>query len=615
MATAVARTLEENSTLIVEAGTGTGKTYAYLVPALLSGRKVIISTGTRNLQDQLFRKDLPVVLSALGVPARIAMLKGRGNYLCLHRFALLEQSGRLGSRGQAAEFGRIRGWVGRTRTGDVAEVEGVPESSAIWPRVTSTVDNCLGQQCPHLQDCHVIHARRQAQEADLLVINHHLFFADMAIKQEAFGEILPGADALIMDEAHQLPELAGQFFGLSLSSRQLLDLARDTLAEHLRDAADFVALRERAQCLEHRVEALRLALGPTQRRGFWREVAVLPELTAALTCLIDALGGLREALQEAAPRGKGLESCCKRSGDLLERLGLLTKVPGEDDVHWFETRSRGFTLNLTPLDVAATFNGCMARYQSAWVFTSATLAVEDSFVHFAAQLGLRGTQSLRLESPFDFARNAVLYHPQGLPDPTTSAYGQALVAAVLPVLEASHGRAFVLFTSHQALREAASALEGKLDYPLLVQGSLSKAELLARFRRFGNAVLLGTASFWEGVDVRGEALSCVVIAKLPFASPGDPVLQARIDAMRRRGGDPFRGYQLPHAVIALKQGVGRLIRDIHDRGVLVLCDPRLLSRSYGRVFLGSLPPMIRTRKLERVQHFFAQGLSRDPAES
>jgi ATP-dependent DNA helicase DinG len=619
MAAAVARTLEENATLIVEAGTGTGKTYAYLVPALLSGRKVIISTGTRNLQDQLFRKDLPVVLRALGVPVRIAMLKGRGNYLCLHRFALLEQSGRLGSRGQAAELGRIREWVGRTRTGDVAEVEGVPESSAIWPRVTSTVDNCLGQQCPHLPDCHVINARRQAQEADLLVINHHLFFADMAIKQEAFGELLPGADALIMDEAHQLSELAGQFFGLSLSSRQLLDLARDTLAEHLRDAADFVVLRERSQCLEHRVEELRLALGPGLRRGFWREVAELPELTAALASLIGALRELGGALREAAPRGKGLESCWKRCGDVLERLGSLTEVTGEDsvqdNVHWFETRSRGFTLNLTPLDVAATFNGCMARYQSAWVFTSATLAVGDSFAHFASQLGLRETQSLRLESPFDFARNGLLYHPQGLPDPSTPAYGQALVEAVLPVLEASRGRAFVLFTSHHALQEAASALDGKLDYPLLVQGSLSKAELLERFRRFGNAVLLGTASFWEGVDVRGEALSCVVIAKLPFASPGDPVLQARIDAMRRRGGDPFRSYQLPHAVIALKQGVGRLIRDIHDRGVLVLCDPRLLSRSYGRVFLASLPPMIRTRKLERVQRFFAQGRSRDPAQS
>ncbi len=605
MACAVARALAEQATVIVEAGTGIGKTYAYLMPALLSGARVIVSTGTRNLQEQLFFKDLPVVRKALGIPVRVSMLKGRGNYLCLHRLDQLAQGGRLPQREQVAEFQRIRSWAGRTRYGDVAEVQGIAENSPIWPRVTSTVDNCLGQECAFLQDCHVVKARRRAQEADVVVINHHVFFAAMALKQEAYGELLPEADAFIMDEAHQLPELAGQFFGISLSSRQLLELAKDTLAEHLREAADDGVLRECAQRLQQRTAAMRLALGQALRRAVWVEVADLATVAEAVASLTEALAELHAGLQDAAARGRGLKHCCKRSEDMLQRWQALTAAQARDNVYWFETRQRGFTLSATPLDIAPTFRACMATQQSAWVFTSATLAVKDSFWHFATQLGLREPRTLRLESPFDFARNALLYHPEGMPDPASSNYIQALVEVVVPLLQVSLGRAFILFTSHQALQRVATALTGRVAYPLLVQGSLPKGELLARFRHLGNAVLLGTSSFWEGVDVRGEALSCVIIAKFPFASPGDPVLQARIDALRRRGGDPFLEYQLPQAVIALKQGVGRLIRDVRDRGVLVLCDPRLLSKSYGRVFLDSLPPMTRTRRIERVERFFA----------
>ncbi len=591
---------------MVEAGTGTGKTYAYLVPALLAGRRVMISTGTRHLQDQLYHRDLPLLCQALQIPVKTALLKGRGNYLCHYRLEATEREGRLATREQVAALQRIRDWARRTRSGDIAEVVDVPEDASIWPRVTSTVDNCLGQECPRLQECFLARARREAQAADLLVINHHLFCADMAIRETGFAEILPGAEAIIFDEAHQLPEVASYFFGRSLSGRQLLELARDTRVEQLRDAADFGDLRVRAAALEPAVLALREALGLGDRRALWRDVATGPALRAAVTGVATALEQLRAALQEAAARGKGLEHCLQRCEDLGQRLELLSE-PAEDEarVRWFETQGRGFMLSATPLDIAPVFQERMNALPGTWIFTSATLAVEQSFTHFAARLGLIDYTALRLDSPFDFTRNALLYHPPELPDPATPQYTGALVEAILPVLEASRGRAFLLFTSHRALQEAARLLAGRLRYPLLVQGECAKAALLAQFRALGNAVLLGTASFWEGVDVRGEALSCVVIDRLPFAAPGDPVVQARIESLRQRGENPFLSYQVPQAVIALKQGAGRLIRDSGDRGVLVLADPRLLSRFYGRWFLDSLPPMPRTRRLDRVRTFFA----------
>jgi ATP-dependent DNA helicase DinG len=606
MAQAVAATLKEGGSLIVEAGTGTGKTFAYLAPALLSEARVIISTGTRHLQDQLYHRDLPLVRQALKITARAALLKGRGNYLCLYRLQLAEQEGRFPSRTQAVQLRRIRRWAGRTRSGDIAEITDVPETSPLWPRVTSTVDNCLGQDCPRLDDCFVAKARGAAQAADVLVINHYLFCADLALKETGFAELLPGAEAIILDEAHQLPEIATHFFGRSLSGRQLTELARDTVVEQARDAADFPELRHRAEALAAVEPVLREALGTVERRALWREVAEQPAVQEAVGQATGTLARLREALKEAAQRGKGLESCCRRAEDLAQRLAAVTGEERQPDaVRWFETRGRAFTLNLTPLNIAPTFQTRMTAQPSAWIFTSATLAVGESFEHFAARLGLRDYAALRLDSPFDFAHNTLLYHPPSLPDPGSSQYTPALLEAALPVLEASQGRAFLLFTSYRALREAEVGLAGRLNYPLLVQGAAPKAELLREFRALGNAVLLGTASFWEGVDVRGEALSCVIIDRLPFASPGDPVLQARIESLRQRGEDPFRGYQLPQAVIALKQGVGRLIRDVTDRGVLMLCDPRLLSKFYGRAFLDSLPPMPRTQKLERVRAFFA----------
>lgn len=603
MAEAVGAALAETSTLIVEAGTGTGKTFAYLLPALLSGQKVIVSTGTKTLQDQLYHRDLPTLRNALGVTARVALLKGRANYLCLHRLENAEFEPRR--RPQQGELHLIRAWSGRTRHGDIAELAELPEAAPIWPQVTSTAENCLGQECPRCNDCFVIKARRNAQEADLLVVNHHLLCADMALREDGFGELLPAANAYIIDEAHQLAEVATGFFGLSLGSRQLLELARDARIEQGREAGEMKGLDGCAQNLEKAVHDLRLAFGVEPRRAAWREVANYPPVVQAMQALDSALGNLTEWLKAAAPRGKGLENVWQRAVLLLQRLQQVCgAAPADGMLRWFETFTRAFVLNLTPLDVAELFRERMQAQPSAWIFTSATLAVGERFSHFAAQLGLDETHSLRLGSPFDYARNTLLYLPTRLPEPTDQSYLEAFVAAVLPVLEASAGRAFLLFTSHRALQDTARRLDGRLPFPLLVQGSLPRAELLDRFRALGNAVLLGTGSFWEGVDVRGAALSCVIIDKLPFASPGDPLLQARLEALRERGGNPFMDLQLPAAVIALKQGAGRLIRDVQDSGVLMLCDPRLLNKPYGRLFLDSLPEMPRTRQLVDVQNFF-----------
>jgi len=605
MAEATVASIEAQQKLIVEAGTGTGKTFAYLMPVLRSGRRVIISTGTRHLQDQLYSKDLPVVREALHAPVNTALLKGRTNYLCLHRLATAaEDGGRLQGR-QLHELEEVRAWSGRTRQGDIAELGLLSEDSPVWPRVTSTTENCLGLECEHYQECYVVKARRHAMEADVVVINHHLLFADMVLKEEGFGELLPGADAFVIDEAHQLPEVASVFFGTTLSSHQLRDLARDIRLEHLREAGDMQDLPDAAGQLEGQVHRVRLALGQRDRRAAWSEVSASSELQTVLEDLQQSLQQLSEWLAMAAERGKGLESCRQRAVLLRDRLALLQQHASGEYIHWFETFRTSFRLNLTPLNVAPVFRECLETLSSAWIFTSATLAVGDSFSHFAAQLGLEDADTLKLDSPFDYQRNALLYLPENMPQPNQPGYVEAVVACARPVLEASGGRAFILFTSHSALRTAAKLLADDCDYPLLVQGDAPRRELLEQFRAAGNAVLLGTSSFWEGVDVRGETLSCVIIDKLPFGSPGDPVLQARIEALREQGANPFMEYQLPRAVITLKQGIGRLIRDQADRGVLVLCDPRLLEKSYGRIFLNSLPAMPRTRDVDDVHEFFA----------
>jgi ATP-dependent DNA helicase DinG len=556
-----------------------------------------------------------VVRAALNAPVSTALLKGRSNYLCHHRLALAAGEGRYLSRRQQHELELIRAWSVRTRSGDIAGLGEIPEDSAWWPRVTSTVDNCLGQECEFFRDCFVVKARRAALEADVVVINHHLLFADMALREEGFGELLPGVDAIIIDEAHQIPEVASVFFGTSISSHQLHELVRDIQIESLREAADMSDLPETAQRLEGIVRRVRLALGAADRRAAWADVGDDTRVQDPMQELTMTLEQLAVRLEVAAERGKGLDSCRQRTRTMLERVHLLLAATTGEHIHWFETQRQSFRLNLTPLDVAPAFTKAIEALPDAWIFTSATLAVGSSFSHFASRLGLEQARTLQLESPFDYQHHALLYLPEALPDPADRRYTQAVVACAREVLAASRGRAFLLFTSHSALQEAAALLAGTVDYPLLVQGSAPRTDLLAQFRRLGNAILLGTSSFWEGVDVRGGALSCVIIDKLPFASPGDPVLQARIDALRAQGRNPFIDYQLPNAVIALKQGVGRLIRDVDDRGVLVLCDPRLRQRSYGRVFLDSLPDMPRTRKVSDIHDFFTHAGDALPASS
>ncbi|MDG2516801.1 ATP-dependent DNA helicase [Lysobacter soli] len=641
LAAAVADAMDRRGTLLAEAGTGTGKTFAYLVPALLSGKKTIVSTGTRALQDQLYHRDLPRVRDALGVGLKTALLKGRANYLCHYRMRQAQGEPRFTSRDMAAQFQRIVAWSGRTRMGDMAELDALPEDSPLLPMVTSTAENCLGSECPFFNDCFVVQARQRAQAADLVVVNHHLLLADLALKQEGFGEILPGAQTFVVDEAHQLPELAAQFFGEALSARPLVELARDALTECKQVPSALAAVQEPARALEQGVRALRAAMDELPVRGTRRRAAEDANVEAAFDALDAALRAFHAAVVPYASASPGFDACAARAVEFEGRLKRWRDgedVPVDEDeenadsvettesvdsdarpsrkhadesVLWYELTARGFRLSRTPLDVAGPLAQHRARSQAAWIFTSATLAVGGRFEHFAIKLGLylKGEDpphTLLVPSPFDWERQALCYLPRGLPEPIVRHYNESMIDKVRPVLEASNGRAFVLFASHRALREAAELLKDG-PWPLFVQGEAPRAVLLERFRASGNGVLLGAASFREGVDVAGDALSVVVIDKLPFAAPDDPVFEARLDAIRRNGGNPFRDEQLPQAVIALKQGAGRLIRNENDRGVLVLCDPRLTSKTYGSVFLNSLPPLPKTRRVEDVAAFFEDG--------
>ena len=608
MAREVGATLEAGGVLICEAGTGTGKTFAYLVPVLLSGRKVVVSTGTRNLQDQLYQRDVPRVRDVLGVPCTVAVLKGRANYLCTHRLETAWLEGRQRSRTLTDLLQRVRGWAARTERGDIAELVDVPEDAPVWPLVTSTTDNCLGQECPSWSTCHLVEARRLAQEADVVIVNHHLLCADLALRGDGFGELLPSADCYVIDEAHQLPETASDFFGHALSARQLQDLVRDIELESHREGGTTPELLGAGERVGKGARDLRLAFGVEARRAPWTEAAGSAAVQSGLAELQAGLAACVAALEARGDRGRGLDSCLARAQALGQELRAFgaTEVADPGEIRWLETFQTGFRLNRTPLDIADTFRAHLAARRGAWIFTSATLAVGGDFAHFQHRLGIDEARTAEWDSPFDYRHQALWLLPRGLPDPNDAGFNRAAADLSIEVLTASRGRGFLLYTSHRALGEAATYLPGRLPYPLLVQGSAPKSELLERFRQLGNAVLLGTASFWEGVDVRGEALSVVIIDRLPFASPGDPVLQARIDALRAEGGNPFREYQLPQAVIALKQGAGRLIRDVTDRGVLVVCDQRLLSRSYGQVFVRSLPPFRRTQDLEEVRRFFAE---------
>jgi ATP-dependent DNA helicase DinG len=598
MAERIAQAFGQREHLLVEAGTGTGKTFAYLVPALTSGLRVLISTGTRTLQDQLYTRDIPLLAGALGRPLTTALLKGRANYLCLAKLPGAGDQQALLADEEPALLAQVRDWAATTRSGDLAEVAALGESHPLRTALTSTRETCTGARCAEFSRCHVFAARRAALEADLVVVNHHLLLADLALKEDGYGELLPGVDALILDEAHQLPDLAAEFFGVSCSSRQFEALLIDARAELAGVAVPAGEITRLHKLVEQPLRAMGERFGRQERRLAWEELAAgaHSDCTALHGALVEFARGL-EAQSDAA----GVAQCAARARALAADLAQVMSEPGDAQAGGARSVAvtpRGFAFSLLPYDISVRFRGLVDQHPSAWIFTSATLALAGNFQHFSSRLGLTDAATLCLESPFDYERQALLYLPAALPDPATPGYTEAVLAAARPLLEASDGGAFLLFTSHRALRIAAQALRAQdwpAGWPLLVQNEAPRELLLRRFRESGRAVLLGTASFWEGVDVQGVALRLVVIDKLPFASPEDPQVRARAQYLQSQGINAFRDYQLPEAALALKQGVGRLIRSEEDRGVVMLCDPRLLTRGYGRALLAALPPLRPTR--------------------
>lgn len=611
MARSVGRALALGEPLIVEAGTGIGKTFAYLVPVLLSGRTVIISTGTRTLQDQLFHRDVPMLARAIGLPVKMALLKGRANYLCRYRLDSVPlQREMFGAvRGTARHMNRIVRWAAVTRSGDLGEISDIPEDSPVWPWVTSTRENCLGAECPQFSSCHVYAARRAAQAAQVVVVNHHLLLADLSLKDEGFGDLLPGAEAVVLDEAHQVPDIAAQFFGMNWSTRQVKLLARDTALELKGSAASASQTTRPLEDLEEKIGRLDAAVSPHPGRIDWDR---LPEP------VFDALADVHAALETLARHieslgcGPGGSSCARRAHEHAAQLASLLGTDEQQGLRWAEAGRTGVHLHFTPFEIADRLRACMQAQTSAWIFTSATLALGEDFSHFSHRIGLSEARTMRIESPFDYPGQSRLFLPPDMPEPQVPGFTDSFVSACAPLLAASGGRAFLLFTSYRGLNEGRAALSRHFPdppFPVLVQGQSPRDALLKQFRQLGNAVLLGTGSFWEGVDVRGDALTIVAIDKLPFASPDDPLLKARLEGIRRRGGNPFQEYQLPQAVLALKQGVGRLIRDVDDFGVIVIGDPRLTRKAYGRMFLDSLPPSPVVTDSELVCRFLRERLS------
>lgn len=600
MAQAVEEALQRDETLIVEAGTGTGKTYAYLVPALMSGRRVVVSTGTKTLQDQLFHRDLPRVRDALGVPVRIALLKGRANYLCLYRMKRARQVPAL--KFLYLRLREVEDWARSTESGDISELGSFAGEETLLRHITSTADNCVGSRCPDFDRCHVARARRNAQAADLVVVNHHLLFADFVLKEEGFGQILAGTDAIVIDEAHQLPELAAQFFGVRLSTRQLQELAKDVQTE-ADSLGDIPQVREAAEELATATTQMEAGFAGGTFRQTLDEFLGREAARSGTERAGEALIALYQAVRPFEERNAEIASCVERADDLASRFSAITEEQDPERVRWVEPAMRGGTLNATPINVADGFRRMLELYPGAWILTSATLATSEGFAHYTRQLGLENARTLQLDSPFDFPNQARLYLPRGLPEPNDFGHPDAVVAAALPVIEASDGGVFVLCTSHRALKRIAAGLREKLQMRILVQGEDNRSALLEAFTADGHAILVGTSSFWEGVDVKGQALRVVIIDKLPFTAPGDPVYEAKLDAIRKAGGKPFFDLQLPEAIVMLRQGAGRLIRDPGDRGLLMLCDPRLRSKGYGRTVLQSLPPMPQLTEIADVRQW------------
>ncbi len=604
MAQAVGRAVKFATPAVVEAGTGTGKTFAYLVPALLSGKKTIVSTGSKNLQDQLFNRDLPTIQKALKYKGKVALLKGRANYLCLERLDQVVAMGVLGDKSVLADLSKVSKWHTGTKTGDLSECITIAEDSPILPQLVSTAESCLGSDCPHFKDCYVVQARRRAMEADVVVVNHHLFCADMAVKETGFGELIPEAELIIFDEAHQLPDIASQYFGQSLSSRQLFDICKDTNIVYRTELKDLAQLGKAADHLQKVVQDFRLLMGAEGTlRGNLRELFNDQKVVDGLAKVAENIDFLSEVIKKSLGRSETLDKIFERLAEVKVQLKKLSDTTVVGYCYWYEANGRSFGLHITPLTVADKFGEQLKNQQIGWVFTSATLEVGGKFDHFCQRLGIENAEQLVLQSPFDYANQSLLCVPRYLPDTNKSHTLTELGKMLMPVIEANNGRCFLLCTSYFMMRGLADFLREHSKLSVLLQGETSKARLLEKFVAEQNSVLVATQSFWEGIDVRGDALSLVIIDKLPFTSPDEPLLRARMEDCRLQGGEPFNDIQIPEAVITLKQGVGRLIRDVTDRGVVIICDSRLVMRNYGKTFLKSLPPSTRTRDLNKVIRF------------
>lgn len=607
MAQAVGRAVKFATPLIVEAGTGTGKTFAYLVPALLSGKKTIISTASKNLQDQLFNRDLPTICKALKYRGKTALLKGRANYLCLERLDQVIAMGVLGDKSVLTDLSKVRKWIASSPSGDLSECTTIAEDSPILPQLVSTAESCLGSDCPNYKECYVVQARRRAMDADIVVVNHHLFCADMAVKETGFGELIPEAELVVFDEAHQLPDIAAQYFGQSLSSRTLFDICKDANIVYRSELKDLTQLGKGADLLQKTVQDFRLAMGDFQSaKGNLRELFNQRKVVDAFNILQKNVDFLSEVAKKSLGRSEMLDNIFERLSNVKVQLQTLSDTGVVGYCYWYETYGKSFSLNITPLTVADKFSEQLKSQKTGWVFTSATLEVGGSFAHFSNRLGISNAEELVLQSPFDYAKQSLLCVPRFLPDSNRAHTLETLGKLLQPIIEANHGRCFLLCTSYLMMRGFAEYLREHSKLNVLLQGETGKARLLEKFIQEENSVLVATQSFWEGIDVRGEALSLVIIDKLPFTSPDEPLLKARMEDCKLQGGDPFNDIQIPECVITLKQGVGRLIRDVTDRGVIIICDNRLVMRHYGATFLKSLPPSQRTRDLGKVKVFLKQ---------